>query len=130
VGVAKATTSSARHHDTIASADQISGEPVARANVRTKRHWQNQILTRSAVLPRTFAVPAAVRPEMPTPGELEQRRHALPGYQVHATSTAPVATVGPTERHVLFTPKRHDAISAVPSFYPDACFVDVDCHAC
>src|SRR3979490_897139 len=61
--------------------------------------------------------------------ELEQRRYPSSGNQVDAAPAPAVAAVPAPEGHELLASERHDAVTAVPSFYPDAAFVDVNTHA-
>src|SRR5260370_36111849 len=70
-----------------------------------------------------------VRAQVSPADELEQCRHAGAGHQVDAATPPAVAAVGATEGHELLTSERHDAVAAVPSFYPDSAFVNVDTHA-
>src|SRR5258708_40365319 len=61
--------------------------------------------------------------------ELEQRRPPSAGNQVNAAPAPAVAAVRAAEGHELLASERYDAVAAVPSFYPDSAFVDVDTHA-
>src|SRR5258708_894803 len=61
--------------------------------------------------------------------ELEQRRHPSAGNQVNAAPAPAVAAVRAAEGHELLASERYDAVAAIPSFYPDSAFVDVDTHA-
>jgi hypothetical protein len=80
------------------------------------------------VLSRAAAVTAILGSKVAAPREIEQGRDAMPGDQVDASAAAAVPTVGSAERHELFATERDDAIAAIPSLYPDMCFVDVNRH--
>src|SRR5260370_9434170 len=81
------------------------------------------------LLARTLAVTTAVRAQMPPSDELEERRYARAGHQIDAATPTAVSAIGATEGHELLAAERDDAVAAVPSFYPDAPFVDVNTHA-
>src|SRR3982074_2022339 len=66
---------------------------------------------------------------MATAYELQQRRYPSTGNQADAAPAPAVAAVRAAEGHELLASERHDAVTAVPSFYPDAAFVDVNTHA-
>ena len=53
----------------------------------------------------------------------------MPGDEIHAATAATIAAIGSAERYELLATERNDSVSAIPSFYPDACFVDVNRHA-
>ena len=128
VRVAQATPPTAGYHHAIARAHQVRGQPVLGTDVRAGRDGDEQILACLAMLTRTSAGTAAVGSEVPPAGELEQRRNARPGHQVDAAAAPTVSTVGAAEGDKLLTSERHNPVATVPSFYPDACFVDVYRH--
>src|SRR6266567_2071810 len=129
VCVAQAPAASAGDHHTVANSQEVRSESIFRTHLSPRRHGEDEVLAGLAMLAGAFAMTAALGSKMATLAEIEQRRHTLFGDQVDAASAATITTVGSAEWHELLAAERHDAVAAIPSLYPDVCFVDVDRHA-
>ena len=129
VGIAQTTAATAGDHHHVTVAHQVGQDAIFRAHLGAWRNRDDQVTTSFAVLTGAFPVTATIRAQVPPTDELEERRHARAGDQVDAATAPPIAAIGTTEGYELLAPKRDDAVAAIPSFYPDSAFVDVDTHA-
>src|SRR5262249_7316001 len=128
VRVAQAAAPTPRDHDHVAGVDQIRGQPIVRADLRTGRDVDDQILTSLAVLARASPVATFFGMEVTLAGEVEQRRYASTSDEVDAAAASTIAAVGPAKRHEFLPTERDDTVAAVPSFYPDLRLVYVNAH--
>lgn len=124
--VAQAALAALGHQQTIAVLGQVADDFIG-LHVHhhgADRHHDDAVFAALAVGLTAHAILATLRLEGALMAEVDQRVDVLVGHDPHASATAAIATIRPTERDELLAAKADTAIAAIAGTDQDFRFVD------
>jgi hypothetical protein len=127
MGITQPAFASTRGEQALACSNKIDSIALALdlgMNNSAGRHFDHQVFAIAAVLARRAARATAARLEMLLVLKTQEGIELRIDFQEYIPASTAISTIGATTRHILFTPKRGEAITAIARFDCNMCAID------